>query len=463
MDNLQRLLTYFTQPRVLIHDMFPFGFLDEIAGLGSYASRALVMRGEVFSGFEDEKTRKNIVLNHEMLKAIGIGADKLTLIRGSDLVGGIIREDNVFNHFGQIRRAVAAGMPLDFYLSRGLEPFVQKLGIGWDKISTVQPTTAAMFDDKYRLRCIGIDNPKMQQAFAAYERISLSYNKLENAYDAVDAVRQRIIQKAMAIIPTNTVYLKAEGLDGGVGILRWDQDTPRSVVEEFLQKFAGHGLLVDAGYPEIVFETKNRSMKVLFHATHWEPLFFSTNLSAKDAHEGNIVAIGQDEVDPETQALAIAKFGPFCDEAVGQGYGVLMPRSACVDFLEVKYNGKVYVFMLEWNARTSASDYAMAVCVEAFKKFGCGKAAVMMKNVSGLPRGLTLTEACKDHFSGTLWDGSNRSGYLPINAGCLNHEGKLTALTIAPTLEEAKKMFKGLRTPKRTSSTDSMPRVRIQA
>jgi hypothetical protein len=446
------------RPRVRIHDMFPFGFLDKIKGLGSYASRALVQNGIVYSGYEDPDSRRDIVENHNWLREIEVGASKLVLVRGSDLVGGILKEDKALGHLDNIRAAIKAGMPLDFYLSRGLEPFVQKLGIGWDQISTPPPVIAERFDDKYRLRCMG-NNLRMHQAFSPWELVDAEF-------DAVMQARKRVLERSQKLISTDIVYLKVHDYDGGAGIMRLNADTPLQSLRDFLEEFNGHSLIIDAGYPEDVFDTEICSMKVLFHEGHWEPLFFSKMIIENNAHKGNVVAIGQDVVSEEVQNLAKMMFAPFNNEAAQGGYGNLVPRTACIDFLVVRYRGATHVFMLEYNARSSAADYAIAPCLEALQRFGCGKAAVWMENVNNLPAGLTLNQVRDEHFCGKPWDGTSEPGFLLINAGCLSSQGKVTALTLAPTIEEARCMFESLvpsKTGVRNLDHTTLARVRARA
>ncbi len=424
------------KPRVRIHDMYPFGFLDKIKGLGSYASRALVQRGIVFSGYEDERSRRDIMDNFYWLRDIGIGAEELVMVRGSNITGGILKEDGAFGHVERIRNAVARGMPLDFYLSRGLEPFVEKLGIGWHQISTPQPTVAEMFDDKYRLRCIG-DGLNMRKAFSPWELVPTDFEQVMKA-------RKRVLQLAQNIIPTDIVYLKVHNYDGGAGILRLNTDTPEKDLRAFLTEYAGHNLIVDAGYPSDVFDTKVCSVKILFHGNRWEPLFFTDMRIDHEAHSGNVVAIGQDVLPRDEMEAIIETANPFNNAARESGYGMVLPRTACIDFLVVRHNGKVYAFMLEYNARSSASDYAMAVCFEAMLRFGGGKAAVVMENLTELPTNLSFNEIRDSYLCGRPWDGSCRPGFLLANAGCLE-QGKLTAFGIAPTLLEAQEIFSNLK------------------
>jgi hypothetical protein len=230
-------------PRVRIHDMHPFGFLDKIKGLGSYASRALVQRGIVFSGYEDERSRQDILQNFYWLREIDIGAEELVLVRGSDLAGGILREDGAYGHVGNIRSAVSKGMPLDFYLSRGLEPFVEKLGIGWHQISTPPPAIAEMFDDKYRLRCIG-DELGMNHAFSPWELVPTEFSQIMQA-------RERVLKQAQSIIPTDIVYLKVHNYDGGAGILRLNPETPEKDLRAFLEEYA-HGRLTLLSFSTLI-------------------------------------------------------------------------------------------------------------------------------------------------------------------------------------------------------------------
>ncbi|MDF1497017.1 MAG: hypothetical protein P1P90_03070 [Patescibacteria group bacterium] len=423
--------------RVRIHDMSPFGvFLSKIKGLGSYASRALVQRGIVFSGYEDERSRSNIVANHKFLKYhAGIGAQELVLVRGNNLARALIEQDQALGCMEMIRQAVHSGMPLDFYLTRYMEYFVEKLGLGWHQISTAQPTIADMFDDKYRLRCLG-DELNMRRAFSPWELVSAEFESVMQA-------RERVLLEANAVVPTDIVYLKVHDYDGGVGIMRLNKDTPDDELREFLDEYRGCSLVMDAGYPADSFDTEICSVKIVFDDNGWTPLYFTKMSIQNDAHNGNSVAIGQQVLDPHVERQVVEIVTPFNNAAHENGYGALMPRTACIDFLKVNYEGNVHIFLLEYNARSSASDYAMAVCYEAMHRFGGGKAAVMMENLDGLPEDLSFDELTYNYLNCRPWDGGSRPGFVLANAGCLE-QGKITAFTIAPQLSEAEAMMKSI-------------------
>jgi hypothetical protein len=202
--------------------------------------------------------------------------------------------------------------------------------------------------------------------------------------------------------------------------------------------------VIDAGYPDDVFDTQVCSMKVLFHGDRYEPLFFTKMKIEHDAHSGNVVAIGQDVLLPDEIQLATQMFAPFNNSARESGYGRMLSRTACIDFLIVRHNGKAHCMMLEYNARSSASDYAMAVCFEAMLRFGGHKAAVVMENLNGLPEHYSFNEIRDEYLCGRPWDGGCKPGFLLANAGCLE-QGKLTAFAIAPTILEAQEIFSNLK------------------
>ncbi|MBD3281313.1 hypothetical protein GF391_01045 [Candidatus Uhrbacteria bacterium] len=417
--------------------MSPFGvFLNKIVGLSEYAGRAVVQKGKVYCGYVSETSRKNIVASHKMLKnRAGIGADELVMVRGENLSRSILEQSVSMDYPEMIRRSVADGMPLEFYLTRNMDDFVTKLGIGWHQISTAQPTIAEMFDDKYRLRCLG-DTLNMRRAFSPWQYVQANL-------DAVREARDRVLLEAHAGVPTDIVYLKVHDYDGGVGVMRLDSDTPEEKLREFLDEYHGCNLVIDAGYPEDRFDTQICSMKVLFTDQGWIPFYF-TRMSVKDdAHSGNTVAIGQKVLDSETEMEAIRVTTALNNAAYEAGYGALLPRTACIDFLRVRHEGKIHIFVLEYNARSSAADYAMSVCYEAMHRFGGGKAAVVMKNLEDLPEGMEFDELAYRYLAGRPWDGGTRPGFVLANAGCLE-QGKITAFTIAPEIAEAEGMMNNI-------------------
>ena len=422
------------KPRVRIHCMSPFGvFLDKIVGLSEYAGRAVVQNGIVYCGYVSETSRKNIVASHKMLKnRAGIGADELVMVKGENLSQSILDDRASNDYLEMIRRQVASGMPLDFYLTRNMEGFVAKLGIGWHQISTAQPAIAEMFDDKYRLRCLG-DTLNMRRAFSPWELVPTEF-------DAVMEARERVLLEAYSRVPTDIVYLKVHDYDGGVGVLRLDPNTPKEKLGEFLDEYRGCNLVMDAGYPADKFDTQVCSMKVMFTEQGWIPFYFTRMSVKNDAHSGNTVAIGQKVLDSETEMATIGITTTLNNAAYENGYGALLPRTACIDFLRVRHEGKIHIFILEYNARSSAADYAMSVCYEAMHRFGGGKAAVVMKNLDGLPQGMEFDELAYRYLAARPWDGSSRPGFVLANAGCLE-QGKITAFTIAPEIAEAEAMM----------------------
>lgn len=423
-----------SKARVRIHDMSPFGaFLTKIKGLGSYASRALVQRGIVFTGYNSDRSGRDIMANQKFLaNHAGIGASEVVLVRGNNLAQAIMEQDQKLALLDKIRKAVASGMPLEFYLTRSMEPLVQKLGIGWHQISTALPAIASTFDDKYQLRYLG-DTLNMRHAFSPWEMVPAERESVLKA-------RERVLEAAKSVIPTDIVYMKVHDYDGGVGIKRWDADMPEHELRAFLDEYAGCSLVMDAGYPADKFETQICSMKVVFNDRAWLPLYFTKMIIDNDSHNGNVVAIGQDVLEPHVKQLAINASLPFNNEALQNGYGALITRTAGVDFLHVKHEGKSHVFLLEYNARSSAADYAMAVCYEAMHRFGGGKAAVVMQNLSGLPEDLEFDDLAYNYLVGNPWDGGSKPGFVLANAGCLD-QGKITAFTIAQETAEAEEMM----------------------
>jgi len=416
--------------------MHAFGdFLTQrIPKLESYGGRVLTQTGMGFSGDTSDIGRSDVAANYEWFREIKIGLDKLFQLEGSNLIEAISR-DNSHGYMQIIREQIAQGWPLEFYLSRGMDAFLAKAEISWNQVRTPPPSIADQFDDKLNLRYLG-ERLEMRHAFPAWQQASTDY-------DAVAEARELVLKEAASVVPTDTVFLKVHDFDGGVGIFELRPETPDYLLRAFLREHEGHNLIVDAGYPQDEFKTEICSVKILFTERSWQPVFFTKMSINNNSHEGNTIAIGENLLTREVENLVLKTSAPLINEACESGYGHLLPRTACIDFLVVYYKGKIYIFLLEWNARTSAADYAAALLHQALPRFGGKKVAVVMKNLKGLPEGVRFNELRDNCLRGTPWDGTSKPGFVLANAGCLE-QGKITAFTIAKRVKDAERMMAGL-------------------
>lgn len=418
---------YAIRQQTYVHDMSPFGFLKGITGLAAYASRALVCPGTAVAGFANQESHRALTANFDWLRHIGIGADSLIVVPGENLRSGLLQSKGKPLLY-LISESIGSGRPLNFFLSRNMEQVVKALGLRWDAVTTAPPDIAELFDDKHYLRCLGA-KLGVDRAFPAWEFVSSSYQHVKDS-------RKRVLAWAQDNhLPTDYVFLKAHDTDGGAGLLRWGPETSEKEVTEFCRQYILRGLIVDAGYPANAFEMSEYSAKILVDEKTWELLYFSRQIIRRDAHAGNEVAIGERVLSLPIAEQVIKFLSPICDEAVKRGYGQHSPRTMGFDFMVVRGKHEEHVLMLECNARTTAADYAMAVCAQAAERFK-GQAAVLMENIS-VPAG-GHNELRDHYFRGRPWDGRS-AGFLISNAACLVH-GKATIFCIGESLEEARRM-----------------------
>ncbi|MDD5726013.1 MAG: hypothetical protein PHC53_01190 [Patescibacteria group bacterium] len=420
-------MEYAIRQQTYVHDMSPFGFLKGITGLAAYASRALVCPGTAVAGFANQESCHSLTANFDWLRHIGIGADHLIVVPCENLRSGLL-QPNGANFLPLISESIRNGRPLNFFLSRNMGTLVKALGLTWDAVTTAQPEIAEFFDDKHYLRCLGA-KLGVDKAFPAWEFVSSNFKNVKDS-------RKRVLGWARDNhLPTEHVFLKAHDTDGGAGLLRWGPETPEKDVSEFCHQYLPRGLIVDAGYPASAFEMSEYSVKILVKENAWDLLYFSRQIIRRDAHAGNEVAIGEHVLPLALAERVLAFLSPICDEAVKRGYGSHLSRTMGFDFMVVHGKQGEHVLILECNARTTAADYAMAVCVQAAQRFK-GQAAVVMENIS-------VPAACHDelrdhYFRGRPWDGLS-PGFLIGNAACLVH-GKATIFCIADNLSEARRM-----------------------
>ncbi|MFZ6015754.1 MAG: hypothetical protein ACOYUZ_05395 [Patescibacteria group bacterium] len=432
--------------QISIHDMSPFHFLQGISGLSAYASRALVCPGIVIAGYNSETSLESLKQSFDALRRLDVGAQELIVLQGENLMEALLRP-HASSIMSRFTFFLENGWPISFFLSRDMEMLVDAIGFGWDCILTPRPDIATIYDDKHYVRCLA-DKLGISHAFPAWKYLS---SNLEDLY----ATRQRIL--ATANPPTDTVFLKVHDFDGGEGILRWDNLTPRAKVEEFANKYLGRGVIMDAGYPRDHFGMQEYSLKVIIHKNGFEPLYVSRQRIRSDAHVGNDVALGEKLLDDVLYQNLTDLVTPICDDAVKRGYGKGRSRTMGIDFMVIPNAGGPVVMLLEINARTTAADYAMAVCLQAKDRFG-GQAAVIMENLSGLPAGIDHDTLRDKYLQADPWDGTDKPGFILSNAACLAY-GKITAFAIGKDLEQATQVFKKL-LPKSEQAKNEPMRVR---
>lgn len=417
------------EPQTSVHDMSPMGYLEGIEGLSAYASRALVCPGTAVVGAVSTADKDNINANHAWLKSIGVGAEKMILVEGENLRQGILCGPIGKNHMARVIDAIfLRRQPLSLFLPRDMEPLVMALGLDWLSVLTPRPDIAKMFDDKHSVRCLAA-SLGMGNVFPVWEYVTSTTDDLFRACT-------RVLNAARSVLPTDTVYLKVHDYDGGLGILRWSPETQPEHIAAFVRKYLKKGLIIDAGYPSDKFRMREYSAKVEISPQSWRLCYVSRQLVANDAHRGNEVAIGEDILDPAACDILYRSIAPLCNEAVRRGYGNCVPRTMGFDFMDVSSGSTRNIFLLAANARTTATDYAMAVCQQAAQRFG-GRAAVVMENLEGLPADLGHDGLRDRYLKGNPWDGKSLSGYLIGNPACLTR-GKATAFCIGQSLEEAR-------------------------
>ncbi|MBU2566828.1 hypothetical protein KKG46_04710 [Patescibacteria group bacterium] len=419
--------------------MSSFGFLKGILGLNEYAGRAIVCPGIAGVSYSTKEAHGNLTENFNDLTRVSVGASHLLLVKGENLSKALSHPDS--HHARQrLQFFLENDWPLSLFLSRGMYPLVNALGIGWDKVLTPDPVIADQFDDKWKVRLLA-QELHAYDVFPPWAYVSSSLKNLNKK-------RNEVLSRAT--IPTSTVFLKVHNYDGGQGILRWTQKTDPKAVESFAEQYLPQGIVMDAGYPRDEFGMQEFSAKILVHEDRWEVLYFTSQRIVGDAHIGNDVAIGEEVIGREAQKQAIKKITPICDEAVSRGYGKHLSRTMGVDFMGIPHaNGDHTVYALEVNARQTAADYAEAVCEQVAPRFG-GKVAVVMENIDSLPRGVSYPDMRDKYLKIPHWDGTDRPGLLLTNAGCLEY-GKVTVFLIAKTLGEAREM-RGYLLPKQAQA-----------
>ena len=425
------------------HDMSPFSFLKKIPGLPEYAGRATVCPGLTIVGCSTQAAHDNLLQNSADLGHICIGASSLLLIEGTNIGKALAAPES--DHIRQrMRFFLENGWPLSFFLSRSMEPVVEALQISWDDVLTPHPEIAELFDDKHYVRLIA-KKLGLHDTFPPWAYISSNI---------ADLYRERAKILEEAPIPTNTVFLKVHNYDGGEGILRWTDETEPEVVRRFAKKYLSKGIVIDAGYTREEFGMREYSVKVLIHEDRWEVLYFTTQRIVSDGHVGNDVAIGEELVSEALRRDVVRKFSPIWDEAVARGYGKVRSRTMGVDFMGISVNNQEISLGLEVNARQTAADYAEAVCEQAAPRFG-GQAAVVMENLSNLPKGIDYHQLSAEYLQIPRWDGADKPGFVLSNAGCLEH-GKITVFVVAKTIAEARDLRERL-LPNKTAQYAVVP------
>ena len=445
MQIVQRL-----QPQTSVHDLSPFRFLKGIAGISAYASRALVCPGTAVVGATNETDKKNLQCNHDWLRGIGMGADDMIVVENENLRNGILCDMQHRSYMQRVSDAIyRRSQPLSLFLSRDMEPLIMSLGLDWASVLSPHPQVSEIFDDKHYLRCLAT-NLGMSNAFPPWEYVN-------NGIDDLFRSCTRVLNFARDHLPTDTVFLKVHDYDGGEGVFRWEPNVDAAKLAAFAKQHLSMGIIVDAGYPRGKFRMHEFSVKVEINHSSWRPLYYSRQIVSHDAHMGNEVALGENILDRETDDAVYRTIAPLCKEAVRRGYGFGHTRTMGIDFMIVDTAKGRSVMLLEANARTTAVDYAMAVCQQAAERFG-GHAAVVMENIDGLPPGIEHDQL-RDHWlRGRPWNGKSQPGFLIGNAACLSR-GKATVYCIGPTLAEARLVRLGLlpqpRETKRQQITDT--------
>ncbi len=415
------------QPETHVHDMVaPFHFLRHLraCGLGNYPARAMVCIGTTVTGADTDACRKDLLRNHEFNRRVQIGADKLVIVHGDDLMMGLIRDENLLS---RVRASIFEQLrPLRMYLSRNMDPLVKKLGLSWEDVLTPDWEIAGRFDNKLQIRMMSL-------ALDGGGFTPWRYVKSEDAPELYQA-RREVLEESDLFIPTEVVFLKRPDFDGGEGIFRWDPHTPPKKLRCFLDEHAGHDLLLEAGYPRDLFDMQEASVQVEITEDNWEPLYPSLQITSNNAHSGNELLIGEHLIEAHVWKRMCEIQKPFCDYAVQSGYGRRRPRRMGFDYMIVRSMGETHVFCGEINARDTAPQYAYAVAQQAAPRIG-DRAAVVMEN---LPVAKYRDhESLEARLGELLWNGETSSGVLIGNAGCISH-GKVTMFCIGKTLDEAR-------------------------
>lgn len=422
------------QAETHIHDMSPFHFLARLNahGLGSYPSRAMVCPGTTVTGYDDHQSFADLLENQNYLRRVGIGTDKIIPIQGTNVMDGLLRDDG---SLGLVRRSIhESGRPLRLYLTRSMEPLVTRLGLGWDDILTPEWSLAERFDDKRKLRELGLE-------LGAHRFVPWRF-LTEKDLPHIRDIRAGIFAEADEVVPTEIVFLKRPDYDGGEGLLKWRPETPWEEVRIFLEEHLRHGVLMEAGYPESDFDMTEASVQIEIDESDWEPVYPSIQLTENNAHKGNEILLGEKLIDPATWKQMRTAMKPFAEEAARLGMGRKHKRLIGFDFLIVKSGGETHVFLSEVNARGTAPQYAYAVARQAAPRFG-DRASVIMENYK-VTRGrshLSLEEQLA--AMNLLWKGDSDPGVVIGNAGCIRH-GKVTLFCVGKTLEDTRDLHRRL-------------------
>ncbi len=413
------------QGQTFVHDMSsPFSCLEGLRahGLGSYPGRAVVFRdGVVVTGADSPRGESDIHENHQSLQKVGLGAQKVIVVPGSNLQEDLLGDAD---RLAQVRRAVSQdGRPLSLYLARGMEPLLAALGVRWQDTDAASWEVASVFDDKYCCRLLGYElGLGATQAFPAWHFVQgeCDLNQLER-------IRAEVLQTATwKGLPTTVVVLKRHDFDGGEGILFWDDETSEAELLAYCERHGASGFLMEAGYPRHLFHTCEVSLQVSISERNWWIDYPTLQLTRHHAHAGNVLAVGESVLEPRVSKRIQLMATPFCGEAVRMGYGQGRSRNMGFDFLVVEYKGYTHVLLLEINARNTAPCYAKAVLDQIAPRFA-GQCTVAMIN---RPVSAGQTHGSVEHaLNGLMWKGAKEPGAIIGNPGCISH-GMVTLFVV---------------------------------
>lgn len=398
-----------------------------LPGKNLYADRALLLPGTavVSSGDEDFSAYLNY-----LRETAEIGAKEVVQIPGEDIYASFFEREEIVEC---LRGILSSGSKLEFFNSSlPGERLLNKLGLHWRDTLSPPPGVAGYFDNKVYLRTIS-GELRCGQVFpphvvcASERRVNLDIEILETK------ARNKYGQKCDFLI------LKRPDLASGKGMIRLRTDSPELLRAQLRAYFDKYGedqpCLLEAGYEHV-------PVSILWNIGEVDASVLAVTrqiLNERFEHEGNIISSGPIAgISSHDREMMIAKTAPFIWAMQGRGY-----RGVCgFDLMRTKTG---MIFVLECNARFTASAYAAGVGAQIGDSWGNSPWTIYMRNIYPQKirsfRTLSQVLAAKQDSGSVLFDEWN-DGALPFNVRCLGlPEPKCGLMCISETEDGAKKLF----------------------
>lgn len=396
---------------------------DVVSGMRWYADRALLLPGVAFV-HEGEDLEEYLAY----LASLHIGARPIFIVPDGDIYEYIARSDE---YKTRIRDLLANGLKIQFFNTTEKEQnFLFALGLDWQNAFSAPPFVSLAVDDKASLRRFS-EKLECESVFPAHIFCRTEAEVLGAA--------KFVMERHGADFPV----LKRTDLVSGTGMIKIRVDSEslmRAQIKGYFAKFVKNNeeVILEAGYEHI-------PLSVMWEIGESGVRARSVTRQIIDehfVHQGNIISgTLPPDVSEEDKDTMIIKTAPFVLALERRGY-----RGICGFDLMKTIDGRIFV--LECNARVTATTYAVGVADQIEKTRGERPWAIHMQNL--YPKDVRNFAELRKKLSSKGWDpllygdSSDRaSGVLPFNVRCLNlQEPKCGLMCIADNPEDAADLYK---------------------